>query len=91
MIAANADSWLQASARVETRSLGAENKSVTARTFIHFRPPQALKDKLPARLPSANAHIPAEAFWRSIICGVETPVLAASYRIISVLLRTMGS
>ena len=32
---------------VERRSPRAENKPVTAGTFINFRLPQALKDKLP--------------------------------------------
>jgi hypothetical protein len=36
--------------RVESRGLDAENKPVTARTFINFRGPQALNDKLPGLL-----------------------------------------
>jgi len=35
--------------RVESRGPGSENKSLTARTFIHFRGPKALLDIIKGR------------------------------------------
>ena len=29
-------------------------------------------------IPSANAHMPPEALWRSVTCAIELPVVAAS-------------
>ncbi len=40
--------------------------------------------------PSANAHIPDEAFWRSMISATEIPVVTDSYRIVRVRLRTIA-